>query len=293
MDLTKSSDDRAMSTGMLRVDRSGVREERDIVAIEEPLEIRLEWVDAGAVRQKSVSITMRTPGDDEALAAGFLVGEGILRSADEIRGFSPCGPRTGAHDGQNIIRVRIADGARISWPKLERHFYSTSSCGVCGKASLEALEVEGVAPIARGGLMIRACEVCALPEKLRASQSIFDQTGGLHAAGIFRMDECGGAHLVAIHEDVGRHNALDKVIGAQFLLGALPLSNCVLCLSGRASFELVQKAAVAGVPIIVAVGAPSSLAVQLAVRFDITLIGFTRGDRFNVYHGADRVEFGS
>ena len=164
------------------------------------------------------------------------------------------------------------------------------SCGVCGKASLEALQVAGVAPIARTSMRISPQEVCELPAKLRSRQGVFDQTGGLHAAALFALDALGAATVVAIREDVGRHNAVDKVVGSQFMAGQCPLADRILVLSGRASFELVQKAAVAGIPIIVAVGAPSSLAIELAQKFNITLLGFVRGNRFNIYHGGWRVD---
>jgi FdhD protein len=181
--------------------------------------------------------------------------------------------------------VRLADHATISWPTVERHFYATSSCGVCGKASLDALEVPGLCPIARDGFRFSVEAVRMLPDRLRAQQSVFEETGGLHAAALFNS----AGELLAIREDVGRHNAVDKLLGAQFLLGSAPLSSNLLFLSGRISFELAQKALAGGIPMVVAVGAPSSLAIELAKRFDITLIGFLRGERFNVYSGEWRL----
>ncbi|MEY4631033.1 MAG: formate dehydrogenase accessory sulfurtransferase FdhD [Pseudomonadota bacterium] len=270
---------------------------QDVVAIEEPLEIRLDYCcsthpdshgveSEGLRREKSVSITMRTPGNDLELAAGFLFGEGILRRPADVIGIRGCGPVAGPHRGQNIVKVSLADSATVAWPKLERHFYATSSCGVCGKASLDALEVEGVAPIPRDGFSVSGDAITQMPVRLRERQGVFDQTGGLHAAALF---DCAG-RLVLIREDVGRHNAVDKLIGARFLAGQVPLSQHLLFLSGRASFELVQKAIVAGVPVIAAVGAPSSLAIELAKRFDVTLLGFVREGRFNIYHGAWRIQ---
>lgn len=273
-------------TRITRLEHGVARVTDDRVAIEEPLEIRLDFAEDGARREKSVSITMRTPGHDHELAAGFLFGEGILRRADDVAGIQGCGPATGPHRGQNIVKVRLADGASVSWPKLERHFYATSSCGVCGKASLDALEVEGVTAIARDGFAINTDVITELPARLRERQGVFDQTGGLHAAALFDS----GGRLIDIREDVGRHNAVDKLIGARFLRGEVPLARHLLFLSGRASFELVQKAVVAGVPVIAAVGAPSSLAVELARRFDATLLGFVREGRFNIYHGAWRIQ---
>ena len=284
---TRQSDVIAQSAPVkiTRVDRGVASEVLDHVALEEPLEIRLDWLDGDTRQQKSVSITMRTPGNDTELAAGFLLSEGVVRSPADIEKIVGCGPDSGAHGGQNIIKVRLADHAKVEWPKLQRHFYATSSCGVCGKASLDALEVPGMRAITDDGFQIDSRLICALQDKVRARQSVFDQTGGLHAAALFNA----AGELLALREDVGRHNAVDKLLGAQFLAGSAPLSSHLLFLSGRASFELVQKALVAGVPMIVAVGAPSSLAVELAKRFNISLVGFARGERFNIYHGAARI----
>ena len=278
----------SIETKIVRMEEGGLLNRSDRVALEEPLEIRLDFLEGNGRRQKSISITMRTPGNDEELAAGFLFTEGILRSPEDILEISGCGPSTGAHQGQNIVKVTLADSAKVEWPKLERHFYATSSCGVCGKASLEALEVKGVQPIPQQGFEIFSQTISTLAGKLRSHQSVFDQTGGLHAAGIFTSD----GDLIALREDVGRHNAVDKLLGAQFLDGKTPLSSHLLFLSGRASFELVQKALVAGIPMIAAVGAPSSLAVELAKRFNLSLLGFVREGRFNCYHGEWRLRGG-
>lgn len=276
---------RSAATAIVRFQRDERSELTDRVAIEEPLEIRVDFVANGERSVRSLSITMRTPGHDEELAAGFLMSEGLVRSARDIESIRPCGPESGAHDGNNVVKVRIADHATISWPNVERHFYATSSCGVCGKASLEALEVPGLCPIPRDGFRFTVEAVRMLPARLRAQQSVFEETGGLHAAALFNS----AGELLAIREDVGRHNAVDKLLGAQFFQGHTPLSSNLLFLSGRISFELAQKALAGGIPMVVAVGAPSSLAIELAKRFDITLIGFLRGERFNVYSGEWRL----
>ena len=276
---------RSVATAIVRFQGGARSELTDRVAIEEPLEIRVDFVANGERCVRSLSITMRTPGHDEELAAGFLMSEGLVRSARDIESIRPCGPESGAHDGNNVVKVRLADHATISWPSVERHFYATSSCGVCGKASLEALEVPGLCPIARDGFRFPVAAVRMLSDRLRAQQSVFEETGGLHAAALFNS----AGELLAIREDVGRHNAVDKLLGAHFLQGHTPLSSNLLFLSGRISFELAQKALAGGIPMVVAVGAPSSLEIVLAKRFVITLIGFLRGERFNVYSGEWRL----
>ncbi|HXI11747.1 MAG TPA: formate dehydrogenase accessory sulfurtransferase FdhD [Thermoanaerobaculia bacterium] len=258
----------------------------DVLAVEEPLEIRIAWILASVTTEKSISITMRTPGTDPDLAAGFLFTEGIVRSPAEISSIRHCGRQGSSSDDRNVIRVELSDGVSIDWKRLERHFYTSSSCGVCGKTSIEALAVTAT-PL-REGPSATIDSILTMPLALQKEQSIFSQTGGLHAAGLFS----GEGKLIAIREDVGRHNAVDKVIGAQFLEGATPLSGAILMVSGRASFELVQKALVAGIPILAAVGAPSSLAVELAAEYGMTLIGFLRDDRMNVYCGRERVTVG-
>lgn len=260
----------------LRITRveDGMRvEATDALAVEEPLEIRLAY----GGTEKTLSITMRTPGDDVALALGFLVSEGIVRSRDDVDEAKSCGP-TG-----NVVRVSLKT-TPSDLARLERHFYTTSSCGVCGKTSLEAVRSAPHTPIARGPFVASAI-VHALPATLRSAQRAFATTGGLHASGIF--DASG--RLIVAREDVGRHNALDKAIGERLLAGALPLPDHVLLVSGRASFELVQKAVMAGIPILAAVGAPSSLAVELAREESMTLLGFVRDERFNIYAGAERI----
>jgi FdhD protein len=276
-------------TKVQRVSPGGSVHAGDVLAVEEPLEIRIGFPDGG---HKAVSITMRTPGDDAELAVGFLFTEGILKSSEQVRKVRHCGLKIGKVKGtldraaalnSNTIRVDLAEGSDLDLKKLERHFYSTSSCGVCGKSSIEALQ-SGAARI-ESELTINAEIIHALPETLRSAQSTFDKTGGLHASALFNAD----GSLDIVREDVGRHNALDKVIGAKFLEGQLPLSDKILLVSGRASFELVQKALMAGIPILAAVGAPSSLAVELATEFGMTLIGFVRDGRFNIYCGEERV----
>ena len=255
----------------------------DVLAVEEPLEIRLAHHQGGRLVERSLSITMRTPGHDLELAAGFLITEGVIRSADQLAHLRPCGPVT---DGlRNTVRAELKPGVTIDEVRLERHFYTTSSCGVCGKSSLAALRVGDRPALPEASPQLAPETLHAMPERLREAQSGFDATGGLHAAALF---DATGA-LVALREDVGRHNAVDKLIGAMALEGRLPLSGYWLFVSGRASFELVQKALVAGIPAMAAVGAPSSLAVELARDAGMTLLGFVRQGRFNVYGGGNRV----
>jgi len=254
----------------------------DAVAVEEPLEIRLGRLADGKVRHQPVSITMRTPGDDFELAAGFLFTEGILQSSAQVREILHCGKGKAA---TNTLRVDLVAGVDVDMKRLERNFYTTSSCGVCGKTSLEALAT-GAHPVSPpAGFKVDAQLIDQLPERLQAQQHIFRSTGGLHASALF---SCTG-DLLALREDVGRHNALDKLIGSRFLAGRLPANDTILFLSGRASFELLQKAVMAGIPVVCAVGAPSSLAIDAAREFGVTLLGFVRGQRFNVYTGPERL----
>jgi FdhD protein len=263
----------------------GLHATDDVVATEEPLEIRLETDGEGGKRvERSISITMRTPGNDEELAIGFLYSEGIVRQSADIRLARPCGPP--APNGLiNVVRVELAPGVEVDLDRLERHFYTSSSCGVCGKASLDAVAIQGRFEIAANDFAVSADVLGGLPEALRSDQAVFEETGGLHASGLF---DCAG-RIVAVREDVGRHNALDKLIGSRLMSDAVPLEQFGIVLSGRASFELMQKAMMAGCPIVAAVGAPSSLAVELATEFGITLVGFLRRDRFNIYSRADRI----
>jgi len=259
--------------------RSRVRP--DTLATEEPIEIRLL---SGGLRQ-TVAVTMRTPGADFELAAGFLYGEGIVSSPEDVERISYCvDADVDAEQRYNIVNVELREGREYDLRSLERHFYTTSACGVCGKASLEQLELRGC-PVIPPGPEVAAKTIYSLPEKLREAQGLFDATGGLHAAALF--DAAG--NLVALREDVGRHNATDKLVGWALLEGRLPLKDHVVMVSGRSSFEILQKCLAAGVPIVCAVSAPSSLAVDVARRFGITLVGFLRNNRFNVYSAPERV----
>lgn len=263
----------------------------DVVAIESPLEIRIVFGPTSQRSDRSLSITMRTPGNDDELAAGFLLSEGIIRTGDDIDSIEFCGPVADGESSSNQLRVNLSPSVDIDMSKLQRHFYTTSSCGVCGKASLDAIEAQDVSKIINNDLVIPASLVKRLPELLRQQQAIFGSTGGLHAAGLFSEN----GQLIDLREDVGRHNAVDKLFGKQLIdsttegQGGSSMTNSILVVSGRASFELVQKALVARIPIMVAVGAPSSLAVDLANRFGLTLVGFNTGDKFNIYSGAQRV----
>ena len=258
----------------------------DVVATEEPLEIRLAYRRPDGRRtQQSISITMRTPGNDGELAAGFLLTEGIIASAAQVDAIAPCGPPA-ANGLINVVRVDLAVGTEVDVERLKRNFYTSSSCGVCGKASLEAVAVQGRYDLHGTALQVSAETLGALPERLRALQSVFERTGGLHASGLFDTH----GHIDAIREDVGRHNALDKLIGQALLKDELPLGDYGVVVSGRASFELMQKAMMAGIPMLAAVGAPSSLAVEFAEEFGMTLVGFLKADRFNVYSRPDRIQ---
>ncbi|GAU65990.1 formate dehydrogenase maturation protein FdhD [Streptomyces sp. NBRC 110611] len=263
--------------------RDGVVSTRpDTLVAEEPLEIRLNG--------KPLAITMRTPGDDFALAAGFLVSEGVLGAAEELRNILYCAGAT--EDGvntYNVVDVKTAPDVVIPDITLERNVYTTSSCGLCGKASLDAVRATTRWPLtaASPGAPVRLepATLAALPDRLRAAQRVFERTGGLHAAALFTAD----GELLDVREDVGRHNAVDKIVGRALQQGRLPLSSAVLMVSGRASFELAQKAVMAGIPVLAAVSAPSSLAVDLAQETGLTLVGFLRGASMNVYAGEHRI----
>jgi FdhD protein len=265
------------------VEDGKMRVRPDTLATEEPMEIRLL---TGGERQ-TVAVTMRTPGADFELAAGFLYGEGIVKSTDDIAKISYCvDSDLDAAQQYNIVNVELRGGRDYDLRPLERHFYTTSACGVCGKASLEQLELRGC-PVALPGPEVSAETLYSLPEKLREAQGLFDATGGLHAAALF--DEEG--NLVALREDVGRHNATDKLVGWALLENRLPLSGHIVMVSGRSSFEILQKCLTAGVPFVCAISAPSSLAVDVATEFGMTLVGFLRERRFNVYAGHERCSF--
>ncbi|MFF9478752.1 formate dehydrogenase accessory sulfurtransferase FdhD [Streptomyces sp. NPDC014733] len=264
---------------VIRVRDGSVGARPDTLVVEEPLEIRLNG--------KPLAITMRTPGDDFALAAGFLVSEGVLASAAELANIVYCAGAT--DDGANtynVVDVRLAPGVPVPDISLERNVYTSSSCGLCGKASLEAVRTTARwAPDSGPAVRLTPELLSTFPDRLRAAQRVFDRTGGLHAAALFAPD----GELLDVREDVGRHNAVDKVVGRALQDDRLPLSSCVLMVSGRASFELAQKAVMAGIPALAAVSAPSSLAVDLAAETGLTLVGFLRGSSMNVYAGAHRL----
>ncbi|MBJ6109087.1 formate dehydrogenase accessory sulfurtransferase FdhD [Hymenobacter sp. BT523] len=254
----------------------------DQLAAEEPLEIRIGYEADGQRQHRTLSVTMRTPGHDEELAAGFLLTEGLIHAKADLLGVIPCPDVQKAEEAGNVVRAELAAHVQVNFQAMERHFYTSSSCGVCGKTSIDAVRTASCPVLPTDGPHLRYATVHQLPEKLRAAQAGFEQTGGQHASALFSPE----GELLLLREDVGRHNALDKVIGAALLAGWLPLHRHVLLVSGRVSFELVQKAAAAGIGILAAVGAPSSLAVQAAESFGMTVLGFVRNDRFNVYcHG--------
>ncbi|GHF48197.1 formate dehydrogenase accessory sulfurtransferase FdhD [Streptomyces fimicarius] len=263
----------------LRIRDGAVSSRADTLVAEEPLEIRLNG--------RPLAITMRTPGDDFALAAGFLVSEGVIAEGDEVQSIVYCAGATA--DGvntYNVVDVKLAPGVRVPDITLERNVYTTSSCGLCGKASLDAVRTTTRHPVADAPPVRVTPELLsALPDRLRAEQQVFDRTGGLHAAALFSEE----GELLDVREDVGRHNAVDKLVGRALTDHRLPLSRAVLLVSGRASFELAQKAVMAGIPVLAAVSAPSSLAVDLAAESGLTLVGFLRGPSMNVYAGEHRI----
>ncbi|WP_285363585.1 formate dehydrogenase accessory sulfurtransferase FdhD [Microbacterium sp. LMC-P-041] len=258
----------------------GATRRADTLAVEEPLEIRV----AGS----PLAVTMRTPGHDVELAAGFLVSEGIIAQAEDFHSAIHCGgPGTGGQENTyNVLDIGLAHGVALPDPEVARRFYTTSSCGVCGKASIDAVRTVSRHPVSVDDVQVGAEQIASFPDRLRAEQAAFDKTGGLHAAALFDADS---GELLVLREDVGRHNAVDKVVGWALLNDRLPLRRQILQVSGRASFELVQKAAMAGIPLLSAVSAPSSLAAELAEEAGVTLIGFVRGRSMNIYSHAHRV----
>jgi FdhD protein len=267
------------ATRLLAVDGSEARPRFDRLATEEPLEIRLR---AGG-DTRTVAITMRTPGADFELAAGFLYGEGVIAQTDEVRAISYC-VDVPAEQQYNTVNVDLARRDFPALDALERHFTMTSACGVCGKANLEALRLRGLDPIESEASVDRET-IVSLPARLRAAQGIFEKTGGLHAAALFDLS----GNVLAVREDVGRHNARDKLTGWAFLNRKLPLDDRIVLVSGRSSYELVQKTLAARIPVMCSVSAPSSLAVDLAREFGVTLVGFLRETRFNVYAHERRI----
>jgi FdhD protein len=263
---------------VVRLSTGGRVARPDTLAAEEPLEIRVDG--------RALAVTMRTPGDDMDLAAGFLVSEGVIRRPGELASMRFCeGADVDGVNTYNVLDLSLAPGVAAPQPGVERSFYTTSSCGVCGKASLDAVRTTTSYAVADDPVTISFATLTALPDRLRERQKVFDKTGGLHAAGLFTPD----GELLVIREDVGRHNAVDKVVGWALRENLLPLRQTVLVVSGRASFELTQKAWMAGIPVLAAVSAPSSLAVDLAQEAGMTLVAFLRDDRMNVYAGEQRV----
>lgn len=264
---------------VLRIRGGAAGHRADTLVTEEPMEIRLNG--------KPLAVTMRTPGDDFALATGFLVSEGVLGSAAELANIVYCaGAGSDGSNTYNVVDVRLAPGVPVPDITLERNVYTTSSCGLCGKASLDAVRTTARWPIDQGpGPRLDPGVLAALPDRLRAGQQVFERTGGLHAAALFTAD----GELLDIREDIGRHNAVDKLVGRALREGLLPLAGKILLVSGRASFELAQKAVMAGIPVLAAVSAPSSLAVDLAHETGLTLVGFLRGASMNVYAGEERI----
>lgn len=272
-----------MSVKIIKVSGESQRTLRDVVTTEEPLEIRLQT----AYEQKTLAITMRTPTSDFELVAGFLYTEGIITSKDDIHQIRYCVDcDLDETQRYNVVTVQLRRDRLPDMPSLERHFYVSSACGVCGKTSIDALEARGLRAI-EANLYVSPSVITSLPDKLRDEQRLFETTGGLHAVALFTKT----GEFIAMREDVGRHNALDKLIGWAVMQDKLPLSECILLVSGRASYELVQKAVSAGIPIMCAISAPSSLAIDLARRFNLTLIGFLRGDTFNLYCGDERIRW--
>jgi len=286
------------SAEIFRVKRDEIAQVQDAVAVEEPLEIQLVYGAVDNRKVKSISITMRTPGNDDELAAGFLMTEGVVRDATHITSIGPPSAAKTAPPKKTdiaratlptglrsqVIRVELSPEVEVSMSTLQRNFYITSSCGVCGKASLLALRT--LCPLPQhDNFMIRSDILSTLPQQLQPVQAAFKETGGLHAASLFTSD----GELHSVREDVGRHNAVDKLLGEAFLQDAVPLRNHLLLLSGRASFELLQKAVMGGIPMVAAIGAPSSLAIEVAREFSITLVGFLRPDSFNIYSAPERV----
>jgi FdhD protein len=266
------------TTRTIRHDAGSTTKVDDIVVTEEPLEIRLGYGPEHDRTEIRLSVTMRTPGNDEELARGFLYTEGLITDAAQLLRVAYC-ENVKEEERGNVVRAELHPSVDVDPAKWQRNFYTTSSCGVCGKSSIEAVQVNCPAPLPKAPELSPAL-ITALPERMRSAQTVFKHTGGIHAAALFNAQ----GELLLLREDVGRHNAVDKVIGAA-QLADLPLAACILLVSGRAGFELVQKCVVAGIPAMAAVGAPSSLSVQLARSSGLLLIGFLRDQRFNIYAG--------
>ena len=276
--MIQEKDKSIVSKKIIKVLGDDFVEHMDDIAVEEPLQISISILEPESpITNKNISITMRTPGHDQDLAIGFLFTEGIIQASDQIKGIT---------HGENSINVQLNNSENIDLGKLERHFYTSSSCGVCGKASIEAIKTICRLPPSLADFQVDKNLIKSFPGILKQEQNIFNNTGGIHAAALFNLN----SELITIREDVGRHNALDKIIGHLVTQDLLPLDQHLLFLSGRASFELIQKAAMAGIHFIMAVGAPSSLAVEMALEHDITLIGFLNETRYNIYTGPKRIK---
>jgi FdhD protein len=265
-----------------RVNGKGISREADLLAVEEPFEIRIGYGAENAREQFSLAVTMRTPGNDFELAVGFLYSEGIIKQYRQIASIHYCTPKA-VEENENVVRIELKPDIAIDFKRLQRNFYTTSSCGICGKTSIDTIR-QHCEKISDNHL-VSDIVIKGLPEKLQQAQTIFEHTGGLHGVAAFSLK----GELLTVHEDVGRHNALDKVVGEMLIGNKIALDQSIILLSGRASFELIQKVAMARVPVVAAIGAPSSLAVKLAEELGITLIGFLRKDKFNIYSGEHRV----
>lgn len=276
---------RVGKTEILKIGEGTPALKPDLIAVEEPLEIRIGFGPEGQREQRNISVTMRTPGHDFELALGFLFTENIISAYDEVVSIRYCKDAGKQEEKENVVRVELAPVVSVDFKKIERHFYTSSSCGVCSKTSIEAVKTS--CPVLHSGLKVSENMVHQAPDILRHEQQVFEYTGGLHAAGLFD----GKGDMVMMREDVGRHNALDKLVGAALAKQMIPLSEYFVLVSGRASFELVQKSLMAGIPLMAAVGAPSSLAVSLAKDFNMSLLGFVRNRSFNVYCGSERLSY--
>ena len=276
MTTSKSKNRNLIEVETLKINGAESKKVIDFLSVEEPLEIHVAGCADGEEFSRTISVTLRTPGADEELALGFLFSEGIISGLSDVQNVwtRDC----------NFFCVTLADEVRLKEEAIERHSFMNSSCGVCGKKSIEAVMQRRMFHAVESSASVQAEMISTLPGKLQTRQSDFESTGGIHACALFDFD----GNLIAVREDIGRHNAVDKLIGSRLMQDKLPLAECILLLSGRASFELIQKAACAGIPFVAAVGAPSSLAVELAKDCEMTLLGFVRDDRFNVYSGAHR-----
>jgi FdhD protein len=272
-------DNRVENIQIHKINSGAINQTADKVAVEEPLQIQLEYSTATGKLMKDIAVTMRTPGNDEELAAGFLFTEGIIKNREEISEIKQ------SHNDENLVQVILKENVKPAMGNAARNFYTTSSCGICGKASIDAIHTVTQYGDVKNDNLIAATVFYTLQNELKKQQKVFEDTGGIHASALFD----GEGKFMMLREDVGRHNALDKIIGAAMLAHHLPANNCILLLSGRASFELLQKAVMAGIKIIASVGAPSSLAVEMATENDVTLIGFLKADRFNIYCGKERI----